>query len=447
MLIATAACTSAFVDIAMAQEEPTAPELQREHSYPAPPDGAPQPPQEAPSSLDRESAQPPAPQLPLALQELPLPEDELTETPSGVEAASAESAPPGIGNDEVLEMANAQFSDSTILAVIGANPTRFDVSPRTLVALKSAGVSERVIEAMLAAETAKKQIAVTAVEAARDSETETGAAASQLPTEEFTKLSEMIERLAAQQEAAAVARREPDPPLRADPSPRAWIVGPADKTALAPTIAQVAFTDQGRGRRLETLQGLAGKALAFVNPGVSGIATTLGGLFVSEEKRTAVWALASTSAGRELGAGIVFEIEFAHIPGVDPDKYQPAIVQLVPTNDNYRLVAAAKTEGANTGAMPSEPIVEELVATKLTRIARGHYRAVPASALDAGEYALVLRPIAQTERRRRRNSETSLGELLGGGTSQILYLTWDFSVAAAPAATAPQAMVAPRSSN
>jgi hypothetical protein len=37
-------------------------------------------------------------------------------------------------------------------------------------------------------------------------------------------------------------------------------------------------------------------------------------------------------------------------------------------------------------------------------------------------------PPARSERR-RRNDETSLGELLGGGTSQILYLTWDFGVA------------------
>jgi len=443
LLIATATCSSAFVD-AVAQEEP-APEREYEHSPPAPPDGAPQPsqptpPQDALAALEQ-------PQQPLALQELPLPAGERTETPTEVEGppVSAESAPTGIGNDEVREMANAQFSDGTILAVIGANPTRFDVSPRALVVLKSAGVSETVIEAMLAAETANRQAAVTAMAAAGASETE--ARTSQLPTEEFTKLSEMIERLAAQQEIAALARREPDPPPRADPSPRAWIVGPADKTPLAPTIAQVAFTEQGRGRRLETLQGLAGKALAFVNPGVSGIATTLGSLFGSEEKRTAVWALASTSAGRGLEAGTVFEIEFAHIPGVDPDQYEPAIVQLVPTNDNYRLVAAAKTEGANKGAMPSEPIVEERVATQVTRIGRGHYRAVATSTLGAGEYALVLRPIMPPERRRRRNSEASLGELLGGGTSQILYLTWDFSVDAGPAAAAPQAMAGPHKAN
>jgi hypothetical protein len=229
LLIATATCTSAFVD-AVAQEEPS-PEREHEHAPPAQPDDAPQPSQATPPQ-DALAA----PEQPLALQELPLPAGERTETPTEAEGppVSAESTPTGIGNDEVREMANAEFSDGTILAVIGANPTRFDVSPRALVVLKSSGVSEKVIEAMLAAETANRQSAVTAMAAAGASETE--APTSQLPTEEFTKLSEMIERLAAQQETASLARREPDPPPRADPSPRAWIVGPADKAPLAPTM-------------------------------------------------------------------------------------------------------------------------------------------------------------------------------------------------------------------
>jgi hypothetical protein len=125
----------------------------------------------------------------------------------------------------------------------------------------------------------------------------------------------------------------------------------------------------------------------------------------------------------------VFEIDFAHIPGVDPDRYQPAIVGLVPTKDNYRLVAAAETDGANTGSLPRGPIIEERVDAETTRLGRGQYRVAPKSMLGPGEYALVLRPIAESNRARRRNSEASLGELLGGSTSQILYLTWEFSIA------------------
>jgi hypothetical protein len=180
---------------------------------------------------------------------------------------------------------------------------------------------------------------------------------------------------------------------------------------------------------MKNLQGLAGQALAFANPAVSGIATTIGSLFRPDEERTAVWALAATSSGRVLDFDPVFEMDFAHIPGVDPDRYQPAIVQLVPTNDNYRLVAAAEVDGANTGALPRGPIIEESIATDSTRLGRGQYRVAPKMALGPGEFALVLRPIDETRRERRRNAEASLGELLGNSTSQILYLTWEFSIA------------------
>ena len=358
------------------------------------------------------------------LEELPLPEPVL-ESPAApgeelVAVTPAEQA--GVGNAEIEEMVAAGFSDSTIIAVIGANAVAFDVSPRALVALKSAGVSEQVIEAMLAAEAAKASAVEPEPTSAQLVETQASV--------EYARLTEMIEQLAAQQEAAEKARRAPDPPAaRADPTPRVWLVQSAERAPIAPTIAQVAFAGGSgrRGERMKNLQGLAGQALAFANPAVSGIATTLGSLFRPDEETTAVWALAATQSARVLDVAPVFEIDFAHIPGVDPDRYQPAIVQLVPTNDNYRLVAAAETDGANAGALPRGPIIEENVATESTRLARGQYRVAPKTNLGPGEYALVLRPIPENGRR-RRNSEASLGELLGGSTSQILYLTWEFSI-------------------
>jgi hypothetical protein len=373
-------------------------------------------------------------------QDLPSPDGQL---------GSSDASAAAIGNEDVRAMATAQFSETTMLAAIAANPTSFDVSPRALVSLKGAGVPERVIEAMIAAESSKKQPSPTATEAPlvdgaanagattsalavaapSASAPATPAPAAAMSTEEFTKLSAMIEQLAAQQEAAVAARREPEAPRSADPSPHAWIVQETDKTALAPTIAQVAFTDERGAATFKTLHGLANKALAFANPAVSGIATTLGGLFrPNDPDQTAVWALAGGSAVRELGSAAVFEVEYGNIPGVDPDKYRPAIVRLVRTNDNYRLVAAAKTEGASK-TVPSGPIIEENVATELTQLGRGRYRAASREKLGAGEYALVLRPIAQKERAKRKSSEASLGELLGGGTTQILYFTWDFTVA------------------
>jgi hypothetical protein len=395
-------------------------------------------PPEPQSHDDQILPEPPAPAAEPATTAQPAPPDQELPLPDSQDVVARGEPAKAIGNEDVRAMASAQFGESTILATIAANPTSFDVSPRALVALKGGGVSERVIEAMIAAESAKKQATEAGETAVVDgtpnvaATTSAAAVATQaaMPTEEFTKLSAMIEQLASQQEAAIASRKAPEPPRTADPSPHAWIVAATERTALAPTIAQVAFTQERGVATFKTLHGLANKALAFANPAVGGIATTLGGLFrPNDEDKTAVWALSGNSAMRELGPAAVFEIEFANIPGVDPDKYRPAIVRLVPTNDNYRLIAAAKTDGASKGTLPNGPIIEEAVATEITHLGRGRYRAASRETLAAGQYALVLRPTVQKERK-RRSSEASLGELLGGGTSQVLYFTWDFAVAA-----------------
>jgi hypothetical protein len=56
-----------------------------------------------------------------------------------------------ITNDDIVKMAQAQLSTSIIVTTIeSANSVKFDLSPAGLIALKDAGVDDRVIEAMMA---------------------------------------------------------------------------------------------------------------------------------------------------------------------------------------------------------------------------------------------------------------------------------------------------------
>lgn len=59
-------------------------------------------------------------------------------------------------NDDVLQMVKAGFQESMIIKTIEANDANFDVSVQALMDLKNAGVSQPIIEAMLAAEARKK---------------------------------------------------------------------------------------------------------------------------------------------------------------------------------------------------------------------------------------------------------------------------------------------------
>jgi hypothetical protein len=403
-----------------AQTAPSAPEPAAPAAEPGPHEAESAPPD---SAGDPRAAEPAPPeQRPDAQSAQAGPPAAAAEPPLAAAAAPQEQA--GIGNGDVQAMAEAEFSDETIIAVIAANTVAFDLSPRALVALKRAGVSERVIAAMIDAVEAQNRPAEPEPSRAELAETQASI--------EYARLTQMIEQLAQQQEEALKARRAPEPPAsNASAAPRVWLIRQDERVEIAPTIAQVAVTGGGgrRGERMKSLRGLANHALAFANPAISGIATTLGSLFRPDEQSTAVWALAAAQSSRVLDFSPVFEIEFAYIPGVDPDRYRPQIVQLVPTQDNYRLVAAAETDGANAGALPRGPIIEESVATESTRLGRGQYRVAPKTPLDPGEYALVLRPIPEPVRSRRHDREASLGELLGGSTSQILYLTWEFSVA------------------
>lgn len=367
-------------------------------------------------------------------------DDEPDSALAGDAPASDVQSPAGdsMSNDDVLEMVRAEFGESTIKAAIDANDTAFDVTPKALVALKTAGVPESVIESMLAVEAEKKNARMPAAAAEEPAVAEP---AEPVSAGDIALLSQAIERLATVPPPAPPP--EPVEPVEPEPiepkpissaaasAPLAYVVAADDKSMLSPSVAQVAFTDSKTtgATALRTLENLsARKALVFASPALA-VANEIGGLFRSDDPMTtAVWALPSAEAERALRPGTRLEVEFSGIPGVNPDHYQPALVQLVPTIDNFRLVAAARTKISDLDrGTPTEPIIEEAVGARIDRLERGRYRVVLYDNLAAGEYALVLRP---AERRgKRRDGPTSLGELLGAGADKMLYVTWDFSIA------------------
>ena len=70
-------------------------------------------------------------------------------------AAFSQSKP--LTNDDVVQMVKGGFDETTTIAAIDAAVTNFDTSVQALLALKAAGVSEKVISAMLAATKKKSE--------------------------------------------------------------------------------------------------------------------------------------------------------------------------------------------------------------------------------------------------------------------------------------------------
>lgn len=56
-----------------------------------------------------------------------------------------------LSNSDVMNMAKSGMSDRTIVLAIQQTPTKFDTTPEALIALKKAGISDEVLNAMLLA--------------------------------------------------------------------------------------------------------------------------------------------------------------------------------------------------------------------------------------------------------------------------------------------------------
>jgi len=93
-------------------------------------------------------------------------------------AAFSQSNKP-LTNDDVVQMVKGGFDETTTIAAINASEPNFDTSVQALLALKAAGVSEKVISAMLNA--AKKKTEATRPMAAAAAATPTTAANPDVP--------------------------------------------------------------------------------------------------------------------------------------------------------------------------------------------------------------------------------------------------------------------------
>jgi pyruvate/2-oxoglutarate dehydrogenase complex dihydrolipoamide acyltransferase (E2) component len=71
--------------------------------------------------------------------------------------SAQQPAQPGLNNDSVIKMVKAGLSDDVIISTIGSSQGAFDISAEGVIALKSAGVSDKVISAIVNKTTAAAQ--------------------------------------------------------------------------------------------------------------------------------------------------------------------------------------------------------------------------------------------------------------------------------------------------
>ncbi len=213
---------------------------------------------------------------------------------------------------------------------------------------------------------------------------------------------------------------------------------PEGKQEIAASTAQIGQTNfnGGMGAGGMALRSLATQGLSFAAMGagpagmmaMSAFSMASGfmpGMRPGAPKMTYVWGLPGHKSARELADNNpMFELNYGDIPGVDPDAYEPIVLKLIQSKDNYRLVGAtqmkmtAKNMRNGGGPENGKWIDEDRWPCHASKEERGFYILRLDSPLEPGEYAVVLRPV--------KGYKTQSSGL--GGHAQVFYSVWDFSI-------------------
>ena len=377
-----------------------------------------------------------------------------------VAGVAAQQKNPALTNDDILTMVKGGLQETTVLNAIAANETDFDVSAKALLDLKQAGISDKIIDAMLAAETKKRSGATptsasvppTSAEGAtppgaQDASTAQALAQmgmtpqmlAQMPPASRQQMMMAMSQMRGMNGMAGMPGMGGAPPMIPSAMPKITLLIGAEKKTMASSMAQMA---QSKTKGMSGGGSAAGSMLSsFASTGLSfaaigggmfagpamGIASGMfGGLMGGHHGMptvTYIWALPGhNSAFLVPTTTPKFELEFGEIVGLDPDSYEPELVRLPQTKDNWRLVGATKSKLDYSGAGSPQSMIDEVrTPLKTTRLSRGHLQIEAAAPLAAGEYGLVLRPVkAHKPKKGESQSEAEQG---------VFYSVWDFSIA------------------
>jgi len=215
---------------------------------------------------------------------------------------------------------------------------------------------------------------------------------------------------------------------------------PVSKTQIAQTKTKATSlnalsTDNALGQAMQTVAMTAAQEAAYRSGSYTGASAigaaggVMGGL-MSHRKPTVtdVWALPGQKSDLVLDSNQPsFEVHFANIPGVVADEYEPALVKLAPSPNNFRLVGAtqAKQDVLESSTMDWEiysSFMEERVGAQATKVSSGEYKLQAAAALPAGEYGVVLRPLNKS----KKFSGSSVAQNSGEGL--LFNSVWAFAV-------------------
>jgi hypothetical protein len=311
-------------------------------------------------------------------------------------------------DNDIIRMTTSGLGESTILAVMQASPANFDISPNALIAMKSAGVTQNVINAVVAAGTNKSNSPVAAGETMQPkSITQTGSSASVQPNP--------AEQLAQSKEPSVVMMPPSAPPGFA--AAQIALHLPVEKTQLTQTktksaslggLANDSATTQAMqaGANTAATEGLMHSGGSMLGGIAAGQAGGLFGTVMSRRKAsmTYLWSVPGPASPTQAFSNQPrFSVNFAGWMYVNLDEFEPVIVKLTPTAQPSasRLVGASqgKEDAYSSSSVDWQAFsnfVQDQAPTQVKKTAPGVFEVFASMPLEAGEYGIVLRPISKT---------------------------------------------------
>ena len=297
----------------------------------------------------------------------------------------AQEAQRPLTNTDVINMVKSKLPESVIVQAIQSRPGKFDTSPQALIALQKAGVTEAEMNAMMGRSGAGTSSPAAAAEAPQTGNAGPPASKSRLPK---------------------VYLMSSGAPLEL----------PLEKTQLAetktkPSSMKSLATDAAVTQGLQTAVNTAAMgAAAHTNSAIGGSMVGQAGSIFSgimshrTPTVTYVWGVPGPASANVLKTvSPSFAVDFSRPIGIHADEYEPAIVKLTPAQNTCRIVGATQGK-ADAQSSPAADwqvyshFLEERVSARAEKLSTGRYNLSPASELQPGEYAVVLRPISKDKK-------------------------------------------------
>jgi hypothetical protein len=344
-------------------------------------------------------------------------------------------------NNDVIKMTKSGLAESSILAVIQANPSDFDASPNALMAMKNAGVTQDVIKTVMAAAASKSSPTTTIVAPGSRSGPPSGQVASQnaTPASNSSSPPPMVAVPSAPKEPMVLQLADTHPGIaasqRASPVPieRNQLVQTRTKASSLGGLAGNSVTAQA----LQAGSNTASTEVLLHSGGSTGgvVASQAGSIFnsmVMNRKPTVtyIWAVAGPASTTQANSDRPsFSLNFAGWMNVNVDDFEPCIVKLTPTPapNVWRLVGASrgKDDATSSSAVDWQVysnFLEDRVPIRLEKTSPGVFEISVTATLEGGEYGIALRPVS-------KNLKFSGADIARNqGNGKVFNSVWTFEV-------------------